>query len=101
MYNDFVIVGPEKDPAGIKGMTDAKEAFKKIAQAQAGFVSRETLRVPIKRIKKLGKNRDKTGRKMVCGSRPGMGRVRLWRMKSRPTLYQTGERTWPMEEKSD
>ena len=31
MYNDFIIVGPEKDPAKIKGMTDAKEAFKKIA----------------------------------------------------------------------
>jgi tungstate transport system substrate-binding protein len=40
MYNDFVIIGPEVDPAGIKGMIDAKEAFKKIAEAQAPFVSR-------------------------------------------------------------
>ncbi|MEW5871833.1 MAG: substrate-binding domain-containing protein [Chloroflexota bacterium] len=40
MYNDFVIVGPESDPAGIKGMTDAAEAFAKIASAQAKFVSR-------------------------------------------------------------
>lgn len=40
MYNDFVIVGPASDPAGIKGMTDATEAFKAIAAAQAPFISR-------------------------------------------------------------
>ncbi|RME85038.1 MAG: tungsten ABC transporter substrate-binding protein [Caldilineae bacterium] len=40
MYNDFVIVGPAEDPAGIRGMTSAAEAFKRIAQAQALFVSR-------------------------------------------------------------
>ena len=40
MYNDFVIVGPPDDPAGIRGMTDAAAAFKRIAQAQAPFVSR-------------------------------------------------------------
>jgi tungstate transport system substrate-binding protein len=40
MYNDFVIVGPESDPAGIAGMTDAAAAFAQIADAQAPFVSR-------------------------------------------------------------
>jgi tungstate transport system substrate-binding protein len=40
MYNDFVIVGPESDPAGIAGMTDAAAAFTQIAGAQAPFVSR-------------------------------------------------------------
>lgn len=40
MYNDFIIVGPESDPAGIKGMTSAADAFKKIADAQAPFISR-------------------------------------------------------------
>ena len=40
MYNDFVIVGPPEDPAGIRGMKDAAAAFKKIAEAQAAFVSR-------------------------------------------------------------
>jgi tungstate transport system substrate-binding protein len=40
MYNDFVIVGPENDPAGIKGMTSAVEAFKKIAESQSKFLSR-------------------------------------------------------------
>ncbi len=31
MYNDFVILGPKEDPAGIKGMKSAVEAFKTIA----------------------------------------------------------------------
>jgi tungstate transport system substrate-binding protein len=40
MYNDFVILGPEADPAGIKGLTSAAEAFKKIADVGATFISR-------------------------------------------------------------
>ncbi|MPY75829.1 MAG: sulfate transporter [Alphaproteobacteria bacterium] len=40
MYNDFIIVGPEKDPAGVAGMKDVKAALKKIAGAQAPFASR-------------------------------------------------------------
>jgi len=40
MYNDFVIVGPAADPAGIKGMTSAAEALKKIAGKGAPFISR-------------------------------------------------------------
>jgi len=40
MYNDFVIVGPADDPASIAGMADAAEAFIKIAEAEATFVSR-------------------------------------------------------------
>ncbi len=40
MYNDFVILGPANDPAGIKGIKDASEALKKLASAQSIFVSR-------------------------------------------------------------
>jgi tungstate transport system substrate-binding protein len=40
MYNDFVILGPAGDPAGIKGMKQAAKALAKIAEAQAPFVSR-------------------------------------------------------------
>ncbi len=40
MHNDFVILGPQNDPAAIKGLTDAAEALNKIAAAQSGFVSR-------------------------------------------------------------
>ena len=40
MYNDFIVVGPESDPAGIKGMTDAAAAFKQIADTGSTFISR-------------------------------------------------------------
>jgi tungstate transport system substrate-binding protein len=40
MFNDFVIVGPEDDPAGIEGMGSATEALTTIADSQAAFVSR-------------------------------------------------------------
>ena len=40
MHNDFVVVGPSADPAGIKSATSAIDAFKKIAAAQATFASR-------------------------------------------------------------
>jgi tungstate transport system substrate-binding protein len=40
MYNDFVIMGPPNDPAGIKGMKNAKEALKKIAEKRAPFITR-------------------------------------------------------------
>jgi tungstate transport system substrate-binding protein len=40
MHNDFIIVGPAEDPAKIKGLKSAAEAFKKIAAAQALFISR-------------------------------------------------------------
>ena len=40
MYNDFVIVGPRSDPAHIRGLKDAREAFKRIAEATAPFASR-------------------------------------------------------------
>lgn len=40
MYNDFVVVGPEDDPAGIAQAESAVEALEKIADGQALFVSR-------------------------------------------------------------
>lgn len=40
MYNDFVLIGPKSDPAGIKGTSDIASALKAIAEKQAPFVSR-------------------------------------------------------------
>ena len=40
MYNDFIVVGPPTDPAGIAGMTNAAAALAKIAQSRAVFASR-------------------------------------------------------------
>jgi tungstate transport system substrate-binding protein len=40
MHNDFVVVGPSNDPAGVKGLKSVKEAFKKIADSNTPFFSR-------------------------------------------------------------
>ena len=40
MYNDFVLIGPQSDPAGIKGGTDIVAAFKTIKAKAATFISR-------------------------------------------------------------
>ncbi len=40
MYNDFVVIGPAADPAGIAGSMDVKAAFAAIAAAEAPFASR-------------------------------------------------------------
>jgi tungstate transport system substrate-binding protein len=40
MHNDFVIVGPASDPAGIKGMTDTAAALGRVRSSRAVFVSR-------------------------------------------------------------
>jgi tungstate transport system substrate-binding protein len=40
MYNDFVLIGPKTDPAGVAGSNDILAALKKISAAQSPFVSR-------------------------------------------------------------
>lgn len=40
MYNDFIIVGPSNDPAGIAGMKDTEAALKKLADKKSLFASR-------------------------------------------------------------
>jgi len=40
MHNDFIIVGPASDPAGIKGAPTAAQAFAKIAETESPFISR-------------------------------------------------------------
>jgi len=40
MHNDFVIIGPEEDPAEIKGIENVTEAFKKMSEKQMLFISR-------------------------------------------------------------
>ena len=40
MYNDFIIVGAKSDPAGVRGMSDALAAMKRIGEGKARFISR-------------------------------------------------------------
>ena len=55
MYNDFVIVGPKSDPAGIKGDPDVADAMKKIAGTKSLFASRGDDSGTHKREKELWK----------------------------------------------
>jgi len=40
MYNDFVVIGPRADPAGIAGGKDAAAALRRVAEARAPFITR-------------------------------------------------------------
>lgn len=40
MYNDFVLIGPKGDPAGIQGTNDIAKALRTIAAKRAAFISR-------------------------------------------------------------
>lgn len=40
MYNDFLLVGPASDPAGIQGLTDVAEALRRISRTRTPFLSR-------------------------------------------------------------
>lgn len=40
MYNDFIIIGPKEDPAGIQGLRDSVTALKKISATNSLFISR-------------------------------------------------------------
>lgn len=40
MYNDFVVIGPAADPAGVASQRSAAEALRRVAQARSVFVSR-------------------------------------------------------------
>lgn len=56
MHTDYVLLGPQEDPAGVKGSANAVEALKKIATQQAKFVSR-TVESPVSALEaRLWKN---------------------------------------------
>lgn len=40
MVNDFIVIGPETDPAGIRGVKDPAEALRRVAESRAPFISR-------------------------------------------------------------
>jgi tungstate transport system substrate-binding protein len=75
MHNDFLLVGPAPDPAGIKGLATAAEALQKIAAAAALFVSRGddsgTHKMELSMWKKAGI--DTTGVAWVEQTGQGMG----------------------------
>ena len=75
MWNDFIILGPGADPAGIKGMESAVEAFKKMADAGVTFVSRGDDSGTNKKEMKLWKETgvDPVGKPWYVETGQGMG----------------------------
>lgn len=94
MYNDFVIVGPAEDPGGIRGLTDVREALRRLIDTESEFVSRgDDSGTHMRELQLWG----------IIGSRPaqqhyreagqGMGRVLL--MSSELQAYTLTDRgTW-------
>ena len=83
MYNDFVVVGPASDPAGIAGADEAAAALAKIAAAEAPFVSREaTTAAPTGASARSGRPPGWTPRARPA---PGTARpARAWGRRSTP-----------------
>lgn len=54
MYNDFILVGPESDPAEIVGGDDAEAALRHIAETGAAFASRGTIPARIRKSARSG-----------------------------------------------
>ena len=95
MYNDFVIVGPPGDPAKLKGLKSATEAFKKIAGSKSTFISRgDKSGTNIKELAVWKKDAiDPKGQKWYLEAGQGMGNtLRVASEKGAYTLTDRG--TW-------
>ncbi len=79
MYNDFVIVGPSSDPAGIKGMESATRALQAIADKGSLFISRGDDSGTHRRELSLwnGAGLDPSGRSWYQEAGVGMGQALL------------------------
>jgi len=86
MYNDFVILGPENDPAGIAGLKDAKQALTRILESRSTFVSRGDDSGTHKKEKTLW---SKAGRKPSgpCYLEAGQGMSATLRMADEKNAY--------------
>lgn len=94
MYNDFVIVGPASDPAGIKGKSTA-EALGGIFEAKAGFVSRGDQSGTHKAEQKLWKQADITPDKDPKYFSAGQGMIATLNMAAEKQAYSLTDRgTW-------
>ena len=95
MYNDFVIIGPEQDPAAIRKSETAVEAFRKIAETSSYFVSRGDRSGTHTKERSLWKHAglDPTGQKWYLEVGQGMAKTqRIANEKHAYTLTDRG--TW-------
>ena len=84
MYNDFVIVGPPADPAGIRGMKKATEALKRIAETGSLHYSGRQFGNPCGREGFMGQGRPPAGSWYLVYEKGSAGNA--------PTLRYTNER---------
>jgi tungstate transport system substrate-binding protein len=91
MYNDFIIVGPPHDPAHLRATTNAVDALKKLAAAQATFISRGDESGTHQKEKGLWKTAGLTpGGEWYVSAGQGMGPVLL--MASERRAYTLSDR---------
>jgi tungstate transport system substrate-binding protein len=100
MHNDYVIVGPASDPAGIKGKPSA-DAFKAIAQKEAAFISRGDDSGTHKKELSIWKKAelDPKGKKWYQESGQGMGATLL--MASEKQAYTLTDRGTYLAQKAN
>lgn len=94
MYNDFVIVGPAADPAGVKGKNTA-EALKRILETKSGFVSRGDQSGTHKAEQKLWKQSNMVPDKDPKYFSAGQGMMATLNMAAEKQAYALTDRgTW-------
>lgn len=97
MYNDFIIVGPASDPAGIKKSASASDALKKIAECRQGclFISRGDDSGTHKKEMKLWKKSGIDPKGMQFYLEAGQGMEKVQRIASEKKAYTLTDRgTW-------
>lgn len=79
MYNDFILIGPANDPKGIKSAGTILDAFKKIAQTKATFISRGDKSGTHSKELSIWKNAgiEPVGKEWYVSAGQGMGAVLL------------------------
>lgn len=97
MYNYFVVAAPPGDPAGVRGASDARDAFRRIADAEVPFVSRGDDSGTHRRERAVWRELgfDPTGRSWYIEAGSGMGDA-LRLANSRRAYILTDEATFRM-----
>jgi len=95
MYNDFILLGPASDPAGVRGSKTVMEAFRKIAAKGAPFVSRGDKSGTHHRELSLWKKAGVTSKGRPWYLEVGQGMAKTLRIAGEKEAYTLSDRgTW-------
>ncbi len=99
MFNQFLLVGPKEDPAGVKGMTSATDAVKAIAAAKALSSRAGMIRGPIRRSCPFGKPQGSSPKaRGIFSAGQGMGATLQMADEKNAYTLRTKRRTYPTKE---